>query len=94
MVSNWLRKSPVLNGGTKHKIQNPGSRAGSSDKALKNMRKLAKVHKDDPTTLAEINKHIEARVNELKAEKAKDIEIEMDEIPNELRMLLETQTQD
>jgi len=91
MVSNWLRKSPKLNGGTAHKIKNPGSRAGSGDKALKNMRALAKVHKDNPETLAEIQKHIDERVATLKAEKVKHIELDMDAIPDSLKAVLEAQ---
>lgn len=31
LLSNWLRKSPALNGGTKYVAKNPGSRSGSPE---------------------------------------------------------------
>jgi hypothetical protein len=31
LLSNWLRKSPALNGGTKYQAKNPGSRSGSQE---------------------------------------------------------------
>src|ERR1017187_7779629 len=40
LQSNWLRKDKRLNGGVKYTAKNPGSRAGSTDPAIKAMRLL------------------------------------------------------
>ena len=42
MVTNWFNKSKELNGGTKYETKNPGSRAGSSDDQIKQMKLLRK----------------------------------------------------
>ena len=87
LVSNWLRKDKRLNGGVKHTIKNPGSRAGSGDPVLKNL-KLFKSTLTDPAHIAAVEAEITARSEQLRAEKAKKVEINMDLIPAELQSLI------
>ena len=86
LLNNWLRKDTRLNGGGKYEPKNPGSRAGSGDKLLTELKKLLKVA--DQTEHAAIQAAIEARQTELTADKAKKIEIDMSVIPEELRHLV------
>lgn len=83
LVNNWVRKDTRLNGGTKYVPLNPGSRTGTGDKKLKNLKLLLAEVPDDvkPTVQAEINKRLE----ELKpAPQVIDAEL----IPESLRYLL------
>lgn len=83
MVNNWLRKDTRMNGGTKYVTKNPGSRAGSADALIKNL-KLLKSTISDPDKLTQIEAAIEARQAEIKVEKAKDVEIDFSAISPEL----------
>ena len=85
LVNNWLRKDPKLNGGERYEAKNPGSRA--SDPQLKNMQLLLKATAD-PTKKALIQKHIDARVAEIAAAKAKKVEVDFSFIPEELKEIL------
>jgi hypothetical protein len=87
LLSNWLRKDLRLNGNVKHEIANPGSRAGSGDKVLKELKKL-KATLTNADQLAAVNKEIEKRMEIVKAEKAKKLEIDIEQIPAELRHLV------
>lgn len=83
MVTNWLRKSPLLNGGSTYQVKNAGSRSNQTDPKLKALRQVRKATTDD-ATLQEIDKHINARLAEIKTEKASKIEINYDLLPEEL----------
>lgn len=87
LVSNWLKKDKRLNGGVKHAIQNPGSRAGSGDKVIKELRKLASTL-TDPAQVVAVTNEIDKRLATLKAEKTKNVEINMDLIPDDLKELI------
>lgn len=87
LVNNWLRKDKRLNGGVKHQIQNPGSRAGSGDKILRELKKL-KATLSDAAQIAVVEGEITKRQVTLAAEKAKTVEINIDNIPEELRHLI------
>ena len=89
LVNNWLRKDKRLNGGDTYKIKNPGSRAGAGDSKLKNLKRMLGVVKDEDK--AKVQACIEKRQDEIKAEKAKDVEIDAQHIPDELQYLLEDQ---
>lgn len=65
LLSNWLRKDTRLNGGTKYEPQNPGTRVGQGDAQLVAMRALLSTL-TDPADRAEVQKHIDARIEELK----------------------------
>ena len=90
MVTNWLNKSPELNGGTKYVTKNPGSRAGSGDEQVREMRKLKKqlTELGNAEGAARVEDAIIARLAELGAAKVKPVTINADSLPEELRVLL------
>ena len=89
LISNWYRKDKRFNGGKTYKPTNPGSRAGQGDPQLKALRQLFKQFDGvDADKAAEIKKHIDARIAELAAEKAKKVEINVNAIPDELKEAL------
>lgn len=83
LVSNWLRKDLRLNGGEKYEIKNKGSRAGSGDKVIKELKKLRSTLTDE-AQIAAVNAEIDKRMAVIKAEKAKSIEIDTSLIPEDL----------
>jgi len=82
LVNNWIRKNKEFNGGVVYKPKNPGSRAGSTDSKVKEMRKLLSVT-TDPEAKTAIQNAINARLAEISAEKNK-VEIDYDKINPEL----------
>jgi hypothetical protein len=70
MVNNWHRKSLQLNP-TKYEAKNPGSRAGSSDPMVREMKKLkAQLEAaGDTDTAQEVQAQIDARIAEVKPSK-------------------------
>jgi len=68
LQSNWLRKDKRFNGGTQYVAKNPGSRAGSGDSMLKNLRALRSTL-SDPSDIAEVDGHIASRIAELNVSK-------------------------
>jgi hypothetical protein len=90
LVSNWFRKDSRLNGGTKHEVQNPGSRAGSGDAGVKEMRKLLKALTEagDTENVKAVQGEIDLRLAEIRKEKAKKIDINPELIPEHLRDLI------
>lgn len=58
LVNNWLRKDKRLNGGVKYEAKNPGSRAGSGDPMVKEMRVLLSTL-SDPTQKAQVQEAID-----------------------------------
>lgn len=90
MVDNHFRKDKRLNGDTKYVTKNPGSRVGSQDEIVKNLRAL-KTTTSDASALAEIDGEIATRISELKALKPKStkkVTINPDLIPESLQYLL------
>ena len=90
MVDNTFRKDKRMNGGVKHEIKNPGSRAGSGDEVVKNLRALLSTTTDE-SAKSSISTAISTRIEELKALKpksAKKVKIDFDLIPEELRHLI------
>lgn len=88
LISNWLRKDRRLNGGQKYQPKNPGSRVGSTDPALRAMRLLLKTQ-SDPSKRADIQRHIDKRVAEIKnARSASSVgQVNADALPEELKHL-------
>lgn len=86
LTSNWLRKDPRLNGGSKYIAKNPGSRVGSSDPQLKAMRALLST-KTDESEKAEIQSFIDSRVSEIKVSRKPAKTIDTSALPEELRHL-------
>lgn len=89
-LSNWLRKDLRLNGGVKHTIKNPGSRAGAGDAELKELKKLlAKVTlTGNQDHIEQVSQAIEARKAEIASSKVKDVEIDAEFLPEALRHLV------
>ena len=85
LQSNWLRKDKELNGGVKYTAKNPGSRAGSTDPAIKAMRLLLDSQ-TDATKRTEIQGYIDARLAEIKP--VKSVEIDVSALPEALRHLV------
>ena len=86
LVNNWVRKAKEFNCGESYKAKNPGSRAGSNDPQIKEMRKLLSVTTDE-TARAKIQEAIDTKLATIKAEKHK-VEVDYDAIPEELRKQL------
>lgn len=84
LQSNWLRKDKRLNGGAKYSAKNPGSRIGSGDAQLKAMRSLLSTLTDE-SERSEVQSHIDTRVNEIQAVKAKkSITVDFAALPADL----------
>jgi hypothetical protein len=83
MVSNWLRKDLRLNGGEKYATKNPGSRMGSGDEQLKNLKALKSLH---PEHSAAIDEQIAVRLAEIAPKKT--VTVDLDKIPEALRAQL------
>ena len=65
MVNNWFRKGKELNGGTTYIPKNPGSRAGTGDPELKELKLLKKAlveRNAKPEALAKVDAAIAARL--------------------------------
>ena len=86
LVNNWIRKAKEFNSGNTYQAKNPGSRAGSQDSKVKEMRKLLQVT-TDPQAKAMIQEAINQRVSEIKAEK-NQVEIDASQLPEHLRHLV------
>lgn len=83
LVNNHVRKDKRLNGGVEYTPKNPGSRSGSGDEMVKNMRLLLSVT-DDPEAKAAIQTEIDKRLAELKPK----VDIAVEKLPESLRHLI------
>jgi hypothetical protein len=83
LVNNWIRKAPEFNSDAKYQAKNPGSRQGTQDEQVREMRKLLSTI-SDPSTKAVIQSHIDNRLAELKP----SITVNLDLIPESLRHLI------
>ena len=81
LVNNWIRKAPEFNCDMTYTAKNPGSRAGSGDEMIREMKKLMSVTTDASAKEA-IQEAIEARQAEIKPTK---VEINVDALPASLR---------
>ena len=85
LVNNWLRKDTRLNGGAKYVTKSPGSRAGSQDELIKNLKALrVTLHDDDK--IAQVTEAIAERQAELKARSAPTVDLDL--IPSDLKAKL------
>ena len=96
LIDNWVRKHPEFNAmfpesGGVYRAKNPGSRAGSNDEQIRELRKLKKTT-DDPTVIAEIDEAIALRQAEIKP--AKSVTINVDALPEHLRHLVPSNTEE
>jgi hypothetical protein len=83
LVNNWIRKAPEFNNGGKYVPKNPGSRAGSGDEQIKEMKKLFGATTDE-SIKATIKAAIDARIAELKP----TVEVDYSKLPEELKAKL------
>ena len=86
LTNNWIRKDKRFNDGEIYQAKNPGSRAGSSDPQIKELRKLLKINglTDEHTT--KIQAAITTRLAEIKP--ASVVTIDIDKLPEELKHLV------
>lgn len=85
LINNWVRKFPDFNNGSKYEAKNPGSRAGTGDEMVKEMRKLLKIQTDAKAKVA-IQEAIDSRLAEIKP--TKSVTVNLEAIPAELRAKL------
>lgn len=90
LITNWFNKDPQLNGGAKYEAKNPGSRQGSGDPQMKELRLLRKqlvANGSSPDSIARVDQAIADRAAELKAESAPSPTVNPDNLPDFLRDL-------
>lgn len=85
LVNNWIRKAPEFNGAQKYQAKNPGSRAGSQDEQIKEMKKLLSAT-TDPRIKATIQAEIDNRQAEIMFASAPQIDVS--KLPESLRHLV------
>lgn len=86
LVANWLKKDTRLNGGEKHTTKNPGSKVGSGDEIIRELKKLRQVQADDAEAVALIDEAIKARQAEIAP--AKTVSIDTSKLPASLLHLV------
>jgi hypothetical protein len=67
LLSNWLRKDNRINGGAKHKIKNPGSKANQDDEVLKDLKSIRKLLSNKKEIQA-VDNEIALRMKQLNTE--------------------------
>lgn len=87
LVGNWLKKDTRLNGGGKYEAKNPGSRAGSGDEQIRELKKLRTVKADDAEIVAAIDEAIALRTAEIGQAKAKTITVDASKLPEQFKHL-------
>ena len=89
MVTNWFNKSKELNGNVKYETKNPGSRAGSGDPQIKEMRTLRKHLEQlgNADGVARVDEAIAQRLAEIGATKTPTIAVNAENLPEFLRDL-------
>lgn len=83
LTNNWIRKAPEFNCGGKYEAKNPGSRQGSGDEQIREMKKLLSA-----TTDPEARVLIQSAIDNRTVEITKKVEINLSAIPAELRAKL------
>ena len=86
LVNNWIRKCKEFNNGQVYQPKNPGSRMGSQDGKIKEMKKLLSITSDERSRVL-IQQTIDNRIQELKSEK-NVVEINVNNLPESLRHLI------
>lgn len=86
LLNNWLRKDKRLNGGVQYVSKNPGSRTGSQDPVIKNLRMLAKTEGLSAEQLTNISAEIATRIEAIKPKK--EVQVDMDAIPADIKAKL------
>ena len=84
LTNNWVRKDKRLNGGEVYIPKNPGSRTGSGDEVLKNL-KVMLTMVSNPDAKVAVQQEIDKRVAQL-AKPA--VTVDVSKIPEHLRHLV------
>lgn len=84
LVSNWFRKDKRLNGNVQYVAKNPGSRAGSTDPEIRELRKAMKAFAPGSEKYELCKAAIDERLHEIKASKPTTISIDTSVIDPEL----------
>lgn len=87
LLSNWLAKDTRLNGGSKHVIKSPGSRAGQTDEVIKNLKAL-RERLTDSDHLAAVDAQLKLRASELANAKGNQRKVDINFIPESIRHLI------
>lgn len=89
LVNNWIRKAKEFNAGEAYITKNPGSRAGSGDEQMRELKKLLiQVRTSGDTgVIAEVEAAIERRRTEIKPVSVMK-PINIDALPENLRHLV------
>jgi len=87
LISNWAKKDTRLNGNVEYRIKNPGSRVGTTDPMVRELRKFLKQvkgtkHEED------VKKELSIRLNSIRKEQVKDIVINTNLIPDSIKHLV------
>ena len=82
LLNNWLRKDTRMNGGSAYVTKNPGSRAGSGDAMIKNLKLLKQKEGLTTEEIAKIDQAIADRLAIIKPKVEK--KVDFNEIPAEL----------
>lgn len=77
LLSNWLRKDLRLNGNVPHEIKSPGSRSGSGDAIVKNLKLLLKDPRLSESQRKQVEAQIAKRQSEIKAKLTPEINWEV-----------------
>jgi hypothetical protein len=91
LVSNWHNKDKSLNAGQTYQAKTPGSRQGSGDAELKELRLLRKALVErgaDTKSISSVDEAIEARQQQLGQTKKVKTNVNTELLPEELRALL------
>lgn len=91
LVSNWHNKDKSLNAGQAYQSKTPGSRQGSSDPELKELRLLRKAlvaRGADTKSISSVDEAIESRMQQLGQTKKVKTNVNVELLPEELRALL------
>ena len=85
LVNNWIRKCKEFNGGNNYQPKNPGSRKGSGDEMVREMRKLLKTITNQEVR-NEIELEIKKRIELINPESV--IVIDSEKLPQHLQYLV------
>ena len=91
LVSNWHNKDKALNAGRTYEVKTPGSRQGSADAQLKELKLLRKALQErnaSQESVAAVDQAIETRQQELNQTKKIKTRVNVEFLPEELRALL------
>lgn len=86
LLLNHLRKAKELNGNVTYKPKNPGSRTGSQNPEIKELKKLLACDLTDEQR-EQVQSEIDSKLQAIQAEKAK-VTVDADKLPEHLRHLV------